>query len=50
MVIKAAPPLTLSEEHADQFVSAAGSVVNAMHHSTSFRTEALGLARRAINI
>ncbi len=50
MVLKVAPPLMITEEHADKFVSAVGSVVDAMHHSTSFWTEALGLARRVINV
>ena len=50
MVLKVAPPLMITEEHADKFVSAVSSVVEAMHHSTSFWTEALGLARRVINV
>lgn len=50
MVLKAAPPLTITEEHADRFVSAIGNVIDAMHHSTSFWTEALGLARRVMNV
>lgn len=50
MVLKVAPPLGASEEHIHRFVTAAGAVVESMHTSASFWTEALGLARRAINV
>ena len=50
MVLKVAPPLMVSEEQIDKFVAAARDVVHLMHHSTSFWTEALGLARRVINV
>lgn len=50
MVLKAAPPLTVSETQLDEFVSAIRAVVHNMHSSHSFWTEALGLAGRAINI
>jgi len=50
MVLKVAPPLVVSEEQLDKFVRAIVSVVDQMHHSTSFWTEALGIARRAINV
>ena len=50
MVLKAAPPLTVTGEQIDRFVEALGSVVDLMHSSPAFWTEALGLARRAANI
>ena len=50
MVLKVAPPLIASEEQLDEFVSAVHATVDLAHHSTSFWTEALGLARRAIHI
>jgi ornithine--oxo-acid transaminase len=50
MVLKAAPPLVVTEEQVDTFVSAVGAVVELMHTSASFWAEALGLARRAINV
>jgi ornithine--oxo-acid transaminase len=49
MVLKVAPPLVIDESHVDEFVRAIRSVVNLMHASSSFWTEAMGLARRAIN-
>jgi ornithine--oxo-acid transaminase len=50
MVLKAAPPLTVTGEQIDRFVEALGSVVELMHSTPAFWTEALGLARRAANI
>jgi ornithine--oxo-acid transaminase len=50
MVLKAAPPLVVDEEQADEFVRAMTAVAELMHTSTSFWTEALGLARRVGNI
>jgi ornithine--oxo-acid transaminase len=50
MVLKVAPPLVVSEEQLDRFVAAARSVVDLMHNSASFWTDALGLARRAMNV
>lgn len=50
MVLKAAPPLVVSEEQLDQFVTAIREVVEVADSSPSFWTEALGLARRAVNI
>ena len=49
MVLKAAPPLTVSEEHLDRFVEAIGGVVDTMY-AGAFWIEALGLARRAVNV
>ena len=50
MVLKAAPPLVVTEAQLDEFVVAIRSVVELAHTSTSFWSEALGLARRAVNI
>jgi ornithine--oxo-acid transaminase len=50
MVLKAAPPLVVDEEQADSFVRALTGVVDLMHTSANFWTEALGLARRVGNI
>lgn len=48
MVLKAAPPLVVTSDQIDQFVSAVEQVVAMAHHPGSFWSEALGLARRAI--
>ena len=48
MVLKVAPPLVVTEEEVDEFVDGIRAVVNQMHSSPSFWTEALGLARRAV--
>jgi ornithine--oxo-acid transaminase len=50
MVLKAAPPLAVTQEQLGEFVSSLRDVVGIMHSSNTFWTEALGLARRAINI
>jgi ornithine--oxo-acid transaminase len=50
MVLKAAPPWVVSEEQLDQFVSAIREVLEVADSSPSFWREALGLARRAMNI
>jgi ornithine--oxo-acid transaminase len=50
MVLKAAPPLVVTESQIGEFVSAIGKVVDLAHTSTSFWSEALGLARRAVNV
>ena len=49
MVLKVAPPLVVSEAQVDEFVLAIRSVVELAHSSSSFWSEALGLARRAVN-
>ena len=49
MVLKVAPPLVVTEAQVDEFVSAIRSVVELAHSSTSFWSEALGLARRAVD-
>jgi ornithine--oxo-acid transaminase len=50
MVLKVAPPLVVTDDQIDQFVSAIEDVVELAHSSTSFWSEAVGLARRAIHI
>ena len=50
MVLKVAPPLIVTHEEADQFVSAIAKVVELAHSSAVFWTEALGMAGRAVNI
>jgi ornithine--oxo-acid transaminase len=50
MVLKVAPPLVATTEQLEEFVAAVRDIVELMHSSPSFWMEALGLARRAINI
>lgn len=48
MVLKAAPPLIVTEEQIDYFVQSVRDVVEMVHTSGAFWSEALGLARRAL--
>ncbi|HLJ44849.1 MAG TPA: aspartate aminotransferase family protein [Bryobacteraceae bacterium] len=50
MVLKAAPPLVVERAHVDHFVDAVQEVVKSVHSGGAFWSEALGLARRAVNI
>ena len=50
MVLKAAPPLVVRDQAIDEFVRATADVVEAMHSSGTFWTEALGMARRIMDI
>ena len=50
MVLKAAPPLVVTEEQIDAFVHGVREVVELAHSSSGFWSEALGLARRAVKI
>jgi ornithine--oxo-acid transaminase len=50
MVLKVAPALMIEESQLDEFTDATESVVDLMHTSTGFWTEALGMARRVINV
>jgi hypothetical protein len=50
MVLKAAPPLVVTAPQLAEFVRAVRDVVELAHHSGSFWSEALGLARRAISV
>jgi len=49
-VLKAAPPLVVSDDQMQEFVDAIRDVVELAHSSASFWSEALGLARRAVNL
>ncbi len=48
MVLKVSPPLVVKEREADDFVHAVQDVVETMHSSATFWTEAIGLARRVM--
>jgi len=48
MVLKVSPPLVVKEREADEFVHAVGDVVETMHSSATFWSEALGLAKRVM--
>jgi len=50
MVLKVAPPLVVNEREAGEFVNAARDVVEMMHSSGTFWSEALGLARRVLTV
>jgi ornithine--oxo-acid transaminase len=50
MVLKVAPPLVVTDDQIEEFVSAMAKVVELAHSSTTFWSEALGLARRAVGI
>jgi acetylornithine/succinyldiaminopimelate/putrescine aminotransferase len=49
-VLKVAPPLVVMDGQVDEFVSKLCEVVESIHSSATFWTEALGLARRVVNI
>jgi ornithine--oxo-acid transaminase len=48
MVLKISPPLVINDEQLDRFVLAIEQVVDVMHTSSSFWTEALGIAQRVV--
>lgn len=50
MVLKVAPPLTVREEEIDRFVTSLREVVELIHSSRAFWTDAIGLARRVVNL
>ena len=50
MVLKVTPPLMVAEEQIERFVTAVHAVFELIHTSSSFWTEALGLARRVMKI
>ncbi len=49
LVLKVAPSLVMKEREADEFVRATKEVVEMMHLSGTFWSEALGLAKRVVN-
>ncbi len=50
MVLKVAPPLTVTEEQVEQFVRSMQDVVELIHSSITFWSDAVGLARRVANL
>ena len=50
LTLKVAPPLVVTEPQLDHFVASIREVVHLMHTSGSFWSEALGMARRVVNI
>jgi ornithine--oxo-acid transaminase len=50
LVLKVAPPLVVRDEQADEFVAKVAAIVRLAHTSAGFWSEALGLARRAVDI
>lgn len=50
MVLKAAPPLIVDSKQMDYFVQAIERVVGLIHSSHTFWGDALGLAKRAVNV
>ncbi len=50
MVLKVAPPLVVTDEQIEHFVVSIRDVLKAVHSSGAFWSEALDLARRAVNI
>lgn len=50
MVLKVAPPLVVSEEQIKTFASGIRQVIHLAHHSAEFWTEAIGLAKRTVNV
>ncbi|MGZ4788135.1 MAG: aspartate aminotransferase family protein [Terriglobales bacterium] len=50
MVLKVAPPLTVTEEEIERFVQSAREVVELIHSSSTFWSDAIGLARRVANL
>jgi ornithine--oxo-acid transaminase len=50
MVLKVAPPLVVNAQQCDEFIDAVCDVVEAVHSSHAFWSDALRLAGRAINV
>jgi ornithine--oxo-acid transaminase len=50
MVLKVAPPLVATVGQLEEFVAAIREVVDVVHNSNGFWAEALGLARRAVDV
>ena len=48
MVLKVAPPLVVAASEIERYVTAIGRLVEQIHRSSSFWTEALGLVRRVV--
>ncbi len=50
LVLKVAPPLIVEPDQLDQFVDSVARVMRLVHSSRTFWGDALGLARRAVNV
>ena len=50
MALKVAPPLIVEPDQLDQFVGSVARVMGLVHSSRTFWGDALGLARRAVNV
>ena len=50
LVLKVAPPLVIQPEQIEKFVKGIREVVHLAHHSSDFWSEAIGLAKRAVNV
>ena len=50
MVLKVAPPLIIEPEQIEKFVRGIREVVHLAHRSTEFWSDAMGLAKRAVNV
>jgi acetylornithine/succinyldiaminopimelate/putrescine aminotransferase len=50
MVLKVAPPLVVSERQIENSVASIRDVVEAVHLSSSFWSQALALGRRAMSL
>jgi ornithine--oxo-acid transaminase len=50
MVLKVAPPLVVESQQIEKFVAGMRDVIHLAHHSTEFWTEAIGLAKRSLNV
>src|SRR5947199_8371224 len=50
LVLKLAPPLIVSREQIDEAIDAVCAVIELSHSPSVFWTEALGLARRVVNV
>jgi ornithine--oxo-acid transaminase len=50
MVLKVAPPLVVTELQLQEFVDSVRDVVDLMHNSGTFWSEALGIVRRVANL
>jgi ornithine--oxo-acid transaminase len=50
MVLKVAPPLIIEEQQLDTYIDAITTVVDALHSSAAFWSDALDLGRRALRV
>ena len=48
MVLKVAPPLVITDEQVETFISAVREVVEMAHSAGGFWSEAIGLVRRVV--